>query len=75
MGIHLCPGEIFSFRGREETEHCETVTHFIYFGFPETVVSTTRVVVHLLHFLDKFRGQGTKGRLLLEIRKGHCLYL
>jgi hypothetical protein len=76
MGIHLCPGEIFSFRGGEETEYSETVTHFIDFGFPKAIITSTGSVVHLLNFLNKFGSQGTNRGLLFEIRKGHCtLYL
>ena len=66
MRIHLCP-EIFSFGGRRKRSTGNRYPLYL-LRFPETVVSTTRVVVHL-YFLDKFRGQGTKGRLCLRSKR------
>jgi hypothetical protein len=67
MGVHLCPREFFSIRSRKETDHGITIAGFIHFGFPETLISTTRSIVHLLYFFDQFRGQRTKRGLLFKI--------
>jgi hypothetical protein len=41
MGVHLCPREIFSFGGRQEAKNGEPITNFIYFGFPEAIITST----------------------------------
>jgi hypothetical protein len=66
------PRKVFTFRRREESDDCVTVTGFIYFWLPEAIILRRFLFLRLRNLFDFLHKVIERTAALLKSRKIEC---